>query len=125
MTQTSSSAHLLAPMGELRIQLAISGADKIDDDALAMLLRDASARVRNYVGRADWLTGEEDTIPDDVQSATLITARALFFDLQRGDPALRSESESGIGGSSWAPFEGALPHEATAMLNRYRAPGLS
>ncbi|GBQ89244.1 hypothetical protein [Asaia krungthepensis] len=68
------------------------------------------------------------TVPADIRAATLSTARALFFTAQRGDPLLRSESEQGVGASSWATPDaslGGLPPDAAAILARYAQAGLS
>lgn len=68
------------------------------------------------------------TVPADIRAATLSTARALFFTAQRGDPLLRSESEQGVGASSWATPDaslGGLPPDAASILARYAQAGLS
>jgi len=68
------------------------------------------------------------TVPADIRAATLSTARALFYTAQRGDPLLRSESEQGVGASSWAMPDsslGGLPPDAAAILARYAQAGLS
>ncbi|WP_336985046.1 hypothetical protein [Asaia sp. HN128] len=68
------------------------------------------------------------TVPADIRAATLSTARALFYTTQRGDPLLRSESEQGVGTSSWATPDaslGGLPPDAAAILARYAQAGLS
>ncbi|NVN05343.1 hypothetical protein HW509_06990 [Asaia spathodeae] len=68
------------------------------------------------------------TVPADIRAATLSTARALFYTAQRGDPLLRSESEQGVGASSWATPDsslGGLPPDAAAILARYASAGLS
>ncbi|GBR18617.1 hypothetical protein [Asaia spathodeae] len=68
------------------------------------------------------------TVPADIRAATLSTARALFYTAQRGDPLLRSESEQGVGASSWATPDsslGGLPPDAAAILARYAQAGLS
>jgi|GEM_PF-1517376 len=68
------------------------------------------------------------TVPADIRTATLSTARALFHTAQRGDPLLRSESEQGVGASSWTTHDaasGGLPPEAAAILARYVPAGLS
>ncbi|GBQ14746.1 hypothetical protein [Swaminathania salitolerans] len=68
------------------------------------------------------------TVPADIRAATLSTARALFFAARRGDPLLRSESEQGVGASSWATPDaglGGLPPDAASILARYAQAGLS
>lgn len=63
-------------------------------------------------------------LPADISRAVLITARALFYAPSRGDPQLRSESEQGIGSTSWLDPDGSaggMPIDAAAMLAPYRA----
>lgn len=67
------------------------------------------------------------TVPADVRSAVLTTARALYY-AQSRDPLLKSESEQGVGSTSWATPDvssGGLPSDAAALLNRYLPGGFS
>lgn len=94
----------------------------------------AGRYVVNY--RAGWavegMTDENGkalavTLPGDVRSAALTAARALVFAGGR-DPFLRSESEQGVGSTSWAtpdPATGGLPPDASAILDRYQSAGIS
>ncbi|MBS1080842.1 hypothetical protein [Gluconobacter kondonii] len=86
--------------------------------------------------RAGWVApGQTDddgnaipsTVPADVRSAVLTTARALYY-AQSRDPLLKSESEQGVGSTSWATPDvssGGLPSDAAALLNRYLPGGFS
>ncbi|GEM16037.1 hypothetical protein [Gluconobacter oxydans] len=86
--------------------------------------------------RAGWVAPDQtdvdgsaipSTVPADVGSAVLITARALYHGRDR-DPLLKSESEQGVGSSSWATPDatsGGLPADATALLGRYLPGGFS
>ncbi|MFW7267537.1 phage head-tail connector protein [Gluconacetobacter sp. Hr-1-5] len=58
------------------------------------------------------------TLPRSIQQATRLTAAALWHASGR-DPLLRSESEQGVGSSSWgssAPGVGGLPQAAADVL---------
>lgn len=86
--------------------------------------------------RAGWVASDQvddggsaipSTVPADVRSAVLIAARALYYAGDR-DPLLKSESEQGIGSTSWTTPDansGGLPSDAAALLNRYLPGGFS
>jgi len=86
--------------------------------------------------RAGWVAPDQvddggsaipSTVPADVRSAVLITARALYYAGDR-DPLLKSESEQGVGSTSWATPDassGGLPSDAAALLSRYLPGGFS
>lgn len=86
--------------------------------------------------RAGWVAPDQvddngsaipSTVPADVRSAVLITARALYYAGDR-DPLLKSESEQGVGATSWVTLDassGGLPPDAAALLNRYLPGGFS
>lgn len=70
----------------------------------------------------------KSTVPADIRTATLSTARGLYFTAQRGDPLLKSESEQGVGATSWNTHEassGGLPPDAAAIIARYASAGLA
>ena len=69
---------------------------------------------------------DQRDLPDDVERACLITARGLYFAPERGDPLIRSESEQGVGGTSYLDpiaANGGLPADAAAMLAGYMSAG--
>ncbi|MBF0889625.1 hypothetical protein [Gluconobacter cadivus] len=86
--------------------------------------------------RAGWVAPDQvddggsaipSTVPADVRSAVLITARALYYAGDR-DPLLKSESEQGVGSTSWGTPDassGGLPSDAAALLSRYLPGGFS
>lgn len=86
--------------------------------------------------RAGWVAPDQvddggsaipSTVPADVRSAVLITARALYYSGDR-DPLLKSESEQGVGSTSWGTPDassGGLPPDASALLSRYLPGGFS
>jgi len=67
------------------------------------------------------------TLPADIRQAVLLTARS-FYAAQDRDPLLKSESEQGVGSTSWAlpdATTGGLPGNAAAFLYRYLSAGFS
>jgi hypothetical protein len=72
-----------------------------------------------YVGGYELLT----TLPRDIERAVLILIKESWFSLAR-DPRARSETVEGIGRTElWVgtvPGGGALPSDATALLEPYR-----
>jgi hypothetical protein len=102
--------------------------DAIDLDPQSGVLR-PSCRI----GSAEWcawrvvviyttgflLPGQDGrTLPDVVERACLDTAKGMFHAADR-DPLVRSESEQGIGSTSWLdpdPNNGGLPASVAAML---------
>ncbi|UMM63101.1 head-tail connector protein [Aristophania vespae] len=68
--------------------------------------------------------GKPPTLPADIQSATLIIAQNAWFARQR-DTAIRSESEQGIGSTTWVTPDNGLSVEAMALLVPYRRGGIS
>lgn len=67
------------------------------------------------------------TLPADLVRACLDTAKALYHARDR-DPLVRSETEQGIGSTSWLDPDaaaGGLPRNVAAMLGSYRRVGLS
>ncbi|WP_086648954.1 hypothetical protein [Gluconobacter sp. DsW_056] len=86
--------------------------------------------------RAGWVAPDQvdddgsaivSTVPADIRSAVLTTARAFYYAGDR-DPLLKSETEQGVGSSSWATPDaenGGLPADAAAFLERYLPGGLS
>lgn len=67
------------------------------------------------------------TLPADIRQAVLTAARA-FYSARDRDPLLKSESEQGVGSTSWATpdaVSGGLPADAAAMLSRYLPSGFS
>jgi hypothetical protein len=75
--------------------------------------------VVTYVGGYELLT----TLPRDIERAVLILIKESWFSLAR-DPRARSETVEGIGRTElWVgtvPGGGALPSDATALLEPYR-----
>jgi hypothetical protein len=75
--------------------------------------------VATYVGGYELLT----TLPRDIERAVLILIKESWFSLAR-DPRARSETVEGIGRTElWVgtvPGGGALPSDATALLEPYR-----
>lgn len=70
--------------------------------------------------------GAGGTIPLDIQRAVRITASASWHDADR-NPNLKSESEQGIGSTSWvttAAGTGGLPQDAANLLSAYRSGGI-
>lgn len=68
------------------------------------------------------------TLPRPVGRAVLLTAAAAYHAAARGDPMLRSESEQGVGSTSWTGMtadSGGLPPEAAALLDRQFFPGVA
>lgn len=86
--------------------------------------------------RAGWavpgMKGADDkplpvTLPPDIQQAVLTAARS-FYSAKDRDPLLKSESEQGVGSTSWAmpdALSGGLPPDAAAFLSRYLPSGFS
>lgn len=86
--------------------------------------------------RAGWIAPDQvnddgsavvSTVPADIRSAVLTTARAFYYGNDR-DPLLKSENEQGVGSSSWATPDaenGGLPADAAAFLERYLPGGFS
>lgn len=72
-----------------------------------------------YVGGFELLT----TLPRDIERAVLILIKQAWFERTR-DPRAKSETVEGIGRTDlWVgaiPGTGALPSEATALLDPYR-----
>lgn len=67
------------------------------------------------------------TLPADIRQAVLLTARS-FYAAQDRDPLLKSESEQGVGSTSWSlpdATTGGLPGNAAAFLSRYLSAGFS
>ncbi|MFT8951722.1 MAG: head-tail connector protein [Gluconobacter sp.] len=67
------------------------------------------------------------TLPADIRQAVLTTARSFYAAKDR-DPLLKSESEQGIGSTSWSMPDattGGLPADAAAFLSRYLSAGFS
>ncbi|OUL65121.1 hypothetical protein HK16_18900 [Acetobacter senegalensis] len=70
--------------------------------------------------------GTGGTIPLEIQRAIRITAAASWHGGDR-DPNLKSESEQGVGSTSWvaaASGTGGLPQDAANLLAGYRSGGI-
>jgi len=67
------------------------------------------------------------TMPADIRQAVLTAARS-FYSAKDRDPLLKSESEQGVGSTSWATPDtasGGLPADSAALLSRYLPSGFS
>lgn len=72
-------------------------------------------------------TPDPGTVPAAIALAVRRVAAAAYYAEGR-DPALKSESEQGVGSTSWTvpdPTLGGLTPEAVGLVERYRATGIS
>ena len=86
-----------------------------DDADITLKIDQAGAIVTNYIKRSagdddiEWTT---DTVPLDIQAATLIMLSRLYDDRDAG----REDGDIALG---------YLPKSVTAMLHRWRTPALA
>ncbi|MBO1361529.1 phage head-tail connector protein [Acetobacter sacchari] len=76
---------------------------------------------------ADGTTVVRGTLPASIQRAVRLTAAALWHATGR-DPLLKSESEQGVGSTSWdtsAAATGGMPQAAADILDAYRPAGVA
>lgn len=72
-------------------------------------------------------TAMRGTLPASIQRAVRLTAAALWHATGR-DPLLKSESEQGVGSTSWdtsAAATGGMPQAAADILDAYRPAGVA